>query len=155
MIRRAKQSDKKRIVDLLMQVQAVHAKGRPDIFKQGARKYNDAELNELIGDDGKPIFVYETEDGTVAGYAFCVIENITGSNSLVDRKVLYIDDLCVDENMRGTGIGKALFNYVCEYAKSIKCDGITLNVWRLNEGAVAFYEKCGMKPLKTYMEYLF
>lgn len=37
-------------------------------------------------------------------------------------------------------------------AKKSGCYHITLNVWSLNEEAQRFYEKCGLKPLKTVME---
>ena len=32
------------------------------------------------------------------------------------------------------------------------CDSVTLNVWSVNGEAAAFYERMGMKPLKTMME---
>ena len=34
----------------------------------------------------------------------------------------------------------------------VKNYNVTLNVWHLNESALKFYEKCGMKPLKICME---
>ena len=37
-------------------------------------------------------------------------------------------------------------------AKEKGCGYLTLNVWKLNEGAQKFYEKMGMKPLKIIME---
>ena len=67
-------------------------------------------------------------------------------------KSLYIDDLCVDEAMRGRHIGRALYEHVVSEAKKSGCYHITLNVWSLNEKAQRFYEKCGLKPLKTVME---
>ena len=39
MIRRAKNEDIDRLNALLYQVQQLHADGRPDIFKKGAKKY--------------------------------------------------------------------------------------------------------------------
>ena len=71
----------------------------------------------------------------------------------MDRKTLYLDDLCVDETLRGRHIGQALYRYVLDVARENGCDAVTLNVWCLNEGAVRFYEKCGMTPLKVVMEH--
>lgn len=151
-IRRAEEKDAARINELLHQVQNVHAVGRPDIFIYGAKKYTDDELMTLIGDDERPIFVAVDEDDIVLGYAFCIYETVAKIGNLKDMKTLYIDDLCVDENVRGKHIGTKLFEYVKMVAKEKNCYRITLNVWNLNKSAMAFYEKCGLKPLKVTME---
>lgn len=151
-IRRAQNSDIEGIGKLLLQVHRVHSSGRPDIFRVGSRKYNDSELELIIKNDKTPIFVAVDESDTVLGYAFCVYEEIKDDKSLMDRKSLYIDDLCVDENQRGKYIGTHIYEYVLEEARKNGCYHITLNVWTLNESAMKFYEKCGMEPLKITME---
>ena len=152
MIRRAEARDLGRVSDLLQQVLEVHAEGRPDIFISGTRKYRDDELLTLFSDDSRPVFVYSDEQDLVQGYAFCILEETTGCYNLWDMKSLYIDDICVDEQHRKQGIAKALYEHVIAYAKAQDCYHVTLNVWELNPGAKAFYEKMGMKPLKTVME---
>ncbi len=152
MIRRAEKKDIPRINDLLSQVLAVHAEGRPDIFIPGTRKYTDSELEAIMADDARPVFVYTGGDGRVVGYAFCMLERTEGSNSMRDMTTLYIDDLCVDSEYRGRHIATELFDHVKAFAADAGCYHITLNVWELNPGAKKFYEAMGMKPLKTYME---
>ncbi|MEG1742420.1 MAG: GNAT family N-acetyltransferase, partial [Acetivibrio sp.] len=71
---------------------------------------------------------------------------------LADIKTLYIDDLCVDEKIRGQHIGKTLYEDVVEFAKKQNCYNLTLNVWSCNEEALHFYEKCGLNPQKIGME---
>lgn len=151
-IRRAKFEDMDGINNLLMQVCLVHHKGRPDIFKYGAKKYTDEELKAIITDDLRPIFVGVDENGTVLGYAFCIFQQHINNNILTDIKTLYIDDLCVDENLRGQHIGKQLYEAVLAFARKSGCYNVTLNVWSLNEGAMKFYEACGLKPQKIGME---
>ncbi len=151
-IRRAKPTDAARINELLYQVAKIHAEGRPDIFKAATKKYSDAELLSIIGDDLSPIFVAVNEQNLVLGYAFCIVQITENNRLLQDKITLYIDDICVDENARGSHIGKSLYDYVVDFAKNNGFDNITLNVWSFNEGAYKFYEKCGMKPLKTVME---
>ena len=85
------------------------------------------------------------------GYAFCILKEQHGP-LLTDLKTLYIDDLCVDEAARGRHVGTALYEYVCEYARTLGCYNVTLNVWEGNDAARQFYEKMGMKPQKTGME---
>ena len=101
-IRRAGAADVPGLVDLLLQVCAVHAEGRPDLFVMGSRKYTDAELCALLSDDSKPVFV-GVEDGHVLGHAFCVVEDFRGSNNMQPVITVYIDDICVDEAARGRG----------------------------------------------------
>ena len=151
-IRRALEKDMPGILKLLSQVLEVHHQGRPDLFKGGVRKYTDSELAELIKDDTKPIFVGVDETDRVLGYAFCVFIQHIDNNILTDIKTLYIDDLCVDEELRGQHVGKQLYEYVLSFAKEQGCYNVTLNVWALNEGAMKFYEACGLKPQKIGME---
>lgn len=151
-IRRAEIKDIPRIGELLVQVCAVHAEGRSDLFRMGARKYNDAELEELICNDMKPIFVACDDEDNVLGYAFCVFQEHSGEGALTAVKTLYIDDLCVDEKIRGKRIGLALYEYVLGFARENGCYNVTLNVWACNESAMKFYEKCGMKVQKIGME---
>ena len=151
MIRAANINDIGDILDLLSQVLSIHHNGRPDIFKANVRKYSENELKELLNDEKRPIFVYENAT-RVVGYAFCIIKEVQNDNILCDKKTLYIDDLCVDESRRGGGIGRALYEYVCHYAKDIGCYNITLNVWECNQSAKHFYEELGLLPQKTVME---
>lgn len=152
LIRRAENKDADGINSLLYQVQTVHQKGRPDLFREGAKKYTDDEVEEIINDEKTPVFVCVDEKDKVLGYAFCIFQQCIGSNSLMDIKTLYIDDLCVDENERGKHIGSSLYEYVVNFAKESGCYNLTLNVWELNEGAKKFYEACGLKPQKISME---
>ncbi|ADE83062.1 N-acetyltransferase [Xylanibacter ruminicola] len=150
MIRRAELKDIPGIIELLHQVNMVHHVLRPDLFKPYTTKYNEQELEALMGDDSKPIFVFE--DGGVLGHAFCMVNEVKGDKLLQDIKTLYIDDICVDENARGQHVGKALYEYVRDYAASIGCNNITLNVWDGNDAALSFYKNMGMKVQKITME---
>ena len=151
-IRRAMEKDMDGINNLLQQVCLVHHKGRPDLFKYGAKKYTDDQLKAIIHDDNRPIFTATDEDGKVLGYAFCIFQQHINDNILTDIKTLYIDDLCVDENIRGRHIGKQLYEAVLAFAREQGCYNVTLNVWSLNEPARKFYDSCGLKPQKVGME---
>ena len=150
MIRKAEIKDIKGIIDLLYQVDAVHLGIRPDLFKGNTPKYDEQALEAILSDGSKPIFVFD--EGKILGHAFCQITEIKNHRLLQDIKTLYIDDICVDEATRGKHIGKALYEYVRDYAKSIGCYNITLNVWEGNDSAYSFYKNMGMKIQKTGME---
>lgn len=151
MIRKALAKDIPMIGELLSQVDLVHHKGRPDIFKIG-RKYSDDELKELLEDENRPILVSVNDEDEVMGYCFCIFQQHKNDSVLTDIKTLYIDDLCVDEKLRGKHIGKELYNAAVDFAKDNGCYNLTLNVWSCNPSALRFYESCGLVPQKIGME---
>lgn len=150
-IRFACENDIPQILRLLRQVELVHHDIRPDLFRDGGEKYDADALKDILQDPNCPILAAMEED-VMLGYLFCEIQEIRDNPVLLDRKEMYIDDLCVDSELRGKGVAKALFDRAKEYAAERKCDAITLNVWEGNERARHFYEKCGLTPRKTYME---
>ncbi len=150
MIRKAEKKDIQAIMALLHQVNMVHHVIRPDLFKPHTTKYDEQELEVLLADESKPVFVYD--DGKVLGHAFCQVTEVKDNQLLQDVKTLYIDDICVDAASRGKHVGKALYEFVRDYAKSIGCHNITLNVWEGNDVAYNFYRNMGMKVQKTGME---
>ena len=151
-VRRAVEADIPAILRLLVQVDMVHHNGRPDIFKGPATKYTAEQLKDILADEKTPVFACVDERNALLGYAFCVLKQYENDNILTDIKTLYIDDLCVDEAVRGQHIGQTLYEYVVGYARGIGCYNLTLNVWSCNPGAMRFYEKCGLTPQKIGME---
>lgn len=151
MIRLAIEKDIPKLLDLLSQVDMVHYKGRPDIFKIGT-KYSADELKALLKDEKRPILVCVDENDNVMGYCFCVFQQHINNSVLTDIKTLYIDDLCVDEKLRGKHIGRQLYEAAVRLAKENDCYNLTLNVWRCNQSAMRFYESLGLKPQKIGME---
>ena len=150
-IRFAEKRDIPGMIALLQQVGEVHHQIRPDLFRSGAQKYDRGDLEDLLKDPDRPILIADI-DGHVAGYAFCILQQTKDNPVLCDRKVLYIDDICVDEAVRGQGIATSLYDRVIAFARELNCHAVTLNVWCGNDGAMKFYEKCGMKPQKIGME---
>lgn len=153
-IRKASVEDIPGLLRLLSQVLELHAALRPDIFVSGTTKYSREELVEIISDDNRPIYVATDEEDRVTGYAFCQLQEPPFTSTMIPRKILYIDDLCVDETVRGAHIGSSLFEYVKSQAKGLGCYEVTLNVWEGNDDALNFYTAMGMKPKETQLEYI-
>ena len=151
-IRRAQEKDMKKVMKLLSEVLEIHAKIRPDVFISGQTKYSEDDLNGIFADEERPVFVAVDDEDEVLGYAFCTFKNMPEKPYVHAFKMLYIDDLCVDENCRGRHIGKKLYEHVTDYARKTGCHSVTLNVWEGNDAAKAFYESIGMKVKETHME---
>lgn len=152
-VRRAEKKDTPRIQQLLWQVEQVHHRIRPGLFRDGGRKYTDAQLADILADDARPVLAAVDENDRLLGYAFCKFEEYRDDNIMQDRRTLYLDDLCVDETLRGRHIGRALFEAVRDYARAHGCRDLTLNVWTGNDAARRFYESCGFRPRKVCMDY--
>ena len=56
-IQRAKSCHIPGLIRLLYQVGDVHHRIRPDIFRTGAQKYDDAALQAILADPNTPVFV--------------------------------------------------------------------------------------------------
>ncbi|MCQ2543318.1 MAG: GNAT family N-acetyltransferase [Lachnospiraceae bacterium] len=150
-IRRAEKQDLAGIKALLVQVLGVHHVGRPDLFKEIGQKYTDEELLDIIADDVNPVFVF-VEDEKVLGHCFCQTIDRPDKPACYAYKTLYIDDLCVDENARGKHVGKALYDYVKDYAMKNGYYNITLHAWECNPNAVGFYKHLGLEIQQYTME---
>ena len=151
-IRVAEKRDIPRIIDLLKQIKVIHNNGRPDLFSDDESKFNHAEVEEILLDEKRRIFVSVDENDVVNGYVFCHFRETEGNGLLKKHKTLWIEDFCVDENARSGGIGKLLHKTAEEYAIETGCDDLTLNVWGFNSSAKDFYEANGMSVQRMVME---
>ena len=59
----------------------MHHQARPDVFKSEGSKFTDADLEAVINDPNKPIFVYEDEEGCILGHLFLMIKEVSDNNS--------------------------------------------------------------------------
>ena len=87
-VRRAEERDIPRIGELLLQVAEVHAKGRPDLFRAGQRKYTDEDLKAILRDPARPVFVAVDEDDVPVCYAFCADATHLDDNLLTPVRTL-------------------------------------------------------------------
>ena len=150
-IRFAKKTDLEGVNAIRRQVHMVHAKGRPDIFcKKFGKKlaehiyfYHSGKLSKII--------VAKSEDAIVG---FAVLEIIHKLRSPYNkaRSYLRVTEFGVDENHRRQGIGKALMEFIKNYASANKFDTIELDMWEFNEGALKFYESQGFSTYRRFME---
>ena len=154
MVRRAQKKDINKLLELLKEVLETHASIRPDVFvSNGSPKYTYEELETIIKDDTKPIYVYVNKNDEVLGHMFIQFKEAKKLNHMKSVKTFFIDDFCVDKKYRGKNIAKELFDFAKEEAKKYDCQEIALVAWEGNERAMRFYEKMGMKIKTKTFEY--
>lgn len=139
MLQLAKISDHKRINELAFQIHAMHVGWRPDIFEMPQELFSRELLEELICK--RQIYV-ANENGVTVGYVMIGIRDVV-ETGFVRRKVMNVDQICVDENCRGQGFGKQIMEDVHALAKAFGCTDLQLTVYPQNDEAVAFYQRCG------------
>ena len=121
---------------------------RPDLFIDMEYPYSITELEKIIEDD-KVISVLAESCGEILGLCIVTIRNKSG---MVEKKIAYMDDLCVDDSVRGRGIGKKLFLFVSNEAKKRDAERLDLMVWSFNNRALSFYEELGMQTQRYILE---
>lgn len=133
-IRRAVKSDCPRILELIKEL-AVYEKAPNEVTVDF-----DHFVESGFGD--KPVwwaFVAEL-DGVVQGFALYYIRYSTWKGQR-----LYLEDLIVTEEARGTGLGKLLFDRCLQEMEEKKFTGMMWQVLDWNEPAINFYRKYGAK----------
>ncbi|GHC43140.1 GNAT family N-acetyltransferase [Ulvibacter litoralis] len=65
-------------------------------------------------------------------------------------KTVHLEDLVVRDNMRGKGVGEALYAEVMKYGHSQGVKRVQWEVIAWNEGAIKFYERSGAKVLRDW-----
>ncbi|MBQ6042566.1 MAG: GNAT family N-acetyltransferase [Clostridia bacterium] len=151
-VRRAQPGDIPFILDLLDQIRDLHHRGRPDVFKDSGTKYTASELEEKLGRDDECIFVaYDGEQPL--GYVCTVTTEYSRHNVMLDKKILYIDDLCVYPSSRGRGVGRMLMDKAKYYAKECGCASMELVCWKFEGSAEGFYRSYGFTTMSRRMEY--
>ena len=111
----------------------------------------DAEARlRVVADIGKRFHGLLAEvDGRAVGYA-AFFETYTTFEGL---PLLYLEDIFVEEEHRGTGAGLALFRACAEEALRRGCDALEWEVLDWNKRAKDFYERLGGSHQKAWQFY--
>jgi GNAT superfamily N-acetyltransferase len=93
--------------------------------------------------------------------AFCVIADVDGTpagfalyffnfSTFLAQPGLYLEDLFVQPEFRGQGIGKALLLHLAQLANARGCGRMEWCVLDWNQPAIEFYESLGAKRMKEW-----
>ena len=139
MLELATLGDQSAINAMARQVHAMHVAWRPDIYEMVEELYPVERVQKAIA--ARELYVAKL-NGAVVGYVLVKIRSYDWPG-VVNRKVMLVDEICVEESCRNQGIGKAMMEDVRALAKAFRCTDLQLGVYPQNDSAVAFYQKCG------------
>ena len=106
----------------------------------GPRPYAEAVIAEVDGPDGVP---------TPAGFALFFHTYST----FLARPGLYLEDLFVRPDARGSGVGRALLAHLAALAVARGCGRLEWSVLDWNADAIAFYDRLGARPRDGWTVY--
>lgn len=139
MLELATLADRSAINALARQVHELHVAWRPDIYEMVEELYTEDRFQSAIRD--RQLYAAKLND-IVIGYVLLKIRDYDWPG-VVRRKVMVIDELCVDSSFRGHGIGTRIMEEVHALARAFGCSDLQLGVYPQNDDAVGFYQKCG------------
>lgn len=141
MIQLARLADRAAVEALARQVHGLHTKWRPDLYRMEQRLYPAERFDEAVRN--RELYVALLEE-QVVGYALVRIRS-AAQPGLVPRRVLLVDEFCVEEARRGQGIGTRMLDEIRVLARAFGCSDLQLSVNPENEGALAFYRRNGLE----------
>ena len=139
MLELARDADRPAVNAMARQVHAMHVAWRPDLYEMVEELYPEDRFRQAV--EEKQLYVAKLS-GTVVGYALLRVRE-ANQPGLVKRRVMLVDEICVEESCRNQGIGQEMMAEVCALARAFGCRDLQLGVYPQNDAAVAFYQKCG------------
>ncbi|MBO9577266.1 MAG: GNAT family N-acetyltransferase [Microbacteriaceae bacterium] len=101
-----------------------------------------AVFDAILQTSGLTLFVLELDGKVVATTYLNVIPNVTRSAS----PYAVIENVVVEESLRGTGLGKRIMSATLEAAWAAGCYKAMLLTGSKEESTHAFYRSCGFSP---------
>jgi GNAT superfamily N-acetyltransferase len=91
-------------------------------------------------------FVAESEEGVI-GFTHCLFRPSTWT----ETDYCYLEDLFVDPNIRGKGVGRALMNRVFDFAKEKDSKRVYWTTQEFNKTARVLYDS--ITPVSEFVQY--
>jgi GNAT superfamily N-acetyltransferase len=103
----------------------------------------------LFGNPRYAEVIIAESDGEPAGFALF----FHNYSTFLAAPGIYLEDLFVNPEARGKGIGKALLARLAQIAKSRNCGRLEWAVLNWNKPSIEFYERLGAKPMNEWTVY--
>ena len=150
-VRYARREELERINELRRTVHALHAAGRPDIFRGDISAGLSEYLYEAFG-SGEMDVIAALSGGEVCGYAMVKYVEKPPSPYTLPLRYYRVEELGVDERFRRQGAARALTEFMKKDARERGFSRLELDMWEFNRDALKFYEAAGFSTYRRHME---
>ena len=142
-IRQATPQDYEALSILIEQVDVLHRRQLPHIFRKGddPAKQQDYIMG-LLTTENVGVFVAE-QNHSLTGFVVVLVRMTPDIPILVPRCYALIENIGVDKSHQKQGIGKALMARAQQFASAKGASSLELTVYEFNQDARAFYEALG------------
>ncbi len=150
-IREATQNDYDGISEVFEEVDSLHRKALPHIFREPDGWARTEEfVFSIISDENAALFVAETND-QIIGLVHVLIRKTPPIPIMVPRRYAVLENLAVRNGYRHLGVGTSLLERAHQWALGNELNQIESNVWEFNEEAIAFYRKQGYATSRRWI----
>ena len=149
-IRPATIDDLDALAELCADVQAIHAKAHPDLFKPASPSELRPYMEWVFDRDNAHIFIVE-EDNIALGYVYAQYLDLAESPFKYAEKRVHIDQISVKPSQQRRGVGEMLMQAVVDLAKEKEAQRVTLDSWDFNVNAHGFFKKHGFEFQRFHM----
>lgn len=139
-IKRTEDSDL--LAKLNRDVHKIHHCIEPEIFKPYSIENMKSLFHDMLKDDSISAYVSYIED-TPAGYIILQKKVLEENHFRYSHSVLHIDQICVETEFKGQGVGKALVDFAKDLAKEQDIKRIEMNYWSKNTNSGEFFRSQG------------
>lgn len=132
--------------DDIAEVLRINAAAVPAVFRLDA-----SEVSRLLAISGLHLAAVRS-DGCLTGYALAFSsahpydgEEFLAFRRFVDDPFLYVDQIAIEQDRRGTGIGRALYRELASCARGLGASSLCceVNIEPPNPGSLMFHEHMG------------
>ena len=149
LIRKATMDDINELRELYLSLEKDAVRYQPEHFVIGER--TEEFFRSVFTGENQEILVADI-GGKAVGFIHVMILWQKKVSCLKPQSVVYLQDLCVREDLRSNGIGAALIRAAKDYGKEHKVDFIRTQVFPGNVDGMRFYERNGFCEMMKTIE---
>ncbi len=149
-VRPASVGDEEALARLNAVVQQIHSDVVPEWFKPPDIEAVTTYFREVLRSHSFRVFIAEA-DGGIRGYALAQIHRQPETAFTYAGLVVELDQIVVDPEYRGRGLGGALIDHVKTLASQVGAKRLQLVVWNFNTKARQVFEHAGFVAAMTKM----
>jgi diamine N-acetyltransferase len=150
-IRLAALGDEAVLAPLSADVQELHVRERPDVFKSVDVPGLERWFRDKLASGDAKIWIAHIGD-TPVGYTAATRQHRVETVFCHERRWYEVEQVGVRPQYRRRGVGRSLLDHVVEFARAEGIPGVELNAWTFNDLARASFERLGFVSKNVRLE---